>query len=86
VNTQPQLSPKNVIIMQTSSSSEYHTFYLKTASDIETVTQPWLQKNISLLPPHISPTKSYPKYSKKVTRWHRKKEEKYSFIHLLQNL
>jgi len=37
---------------KTSSSSEYHTFYLKTASNIESSTQFWLKTSTSLLP-HI---------------------------------
>jgi len=70
---------------KTSSSSEYHTFYLKTASNIKSLTQLWLKTNIILLP-H---TFSLPKITSTTMKnqqiaW--SKEGKYSLIYLPQNL
>jgi len=66
-------------------SSEYHTLYPKTLSNIESVNQLRLKTNLSLLPHifHLSKITSTTEKNQQVSP---NKEEKYTPIHLTQNL
>ena len=70
---------------KTTNSSEYHTFYLKTASNIESLTQLWLNTNTSLLP-HIFHLPNFTLTTTKNQKIARNKEDTYSLSHLPHNL
>ena len=70
---------------KTSNYSEYHTFYLKTASNTESSHQLWLKTNTSLLP-HIFHLPKITSTTMKNQQIARNKEDTYSLSHLPHNL
>jgi len=73
------------LLFKTSNSSEHQTFYLKTVSNIESLSQLQLKINISPPPPHFTYQK-LPQLQQKNQQISWYNEEKYSLIHLPQNL